>query len=606
MLGHWKRALVVLAVALAGLAVLDASTTRALAVGKARAAAKADSTRSTRQSLKAALRLEVQGDNAKRNELLASAMEQAPNHPAARWHSGHVRYQEKWIEYDALPETLAEDRRHQTYRFMREKYPDTVQGQLGLAQWCAKNKLPDRQRAHLTRVLEADPDHAQARAMLGHRRVNGVWVSPAEIVASNAAAQREARALRQWIPRLTTLGNKVTRGSDRERRAALEQLKAISDPAAVSAIEQVFTNHSEGGAETALQMFSRINGHEASLALARQAVLSPFPPVRQAAAELLSSRDVDGYVPALLSAMVLPIQSRMALYRDSTGRTTYRHIFYREGQDLGQLAVMDTEYRPQLMPAGEDPEEWRQRVAQARRFDAAQKARARELALAQENARIQAFNARVSSVLAKATGEPAPPSPERWWDWWNDYNEVYVEDYKPVATYHQRNERVVNPGRAPIRPRRRKDCLAAGTCTWTDTGPKEIDKVRVGDLVLAQHVETGELAYKPVLRTTIRPAEELLRVETESDSFECSGGHPFWISGAGWVKARELEPGTYLHGITETSPVRTVGESGVQKTYNLVVADFHTYFVGEGRVLTHDNTVRNRTNAIVPGLLETD
>jgi hypothetical protein len=32
------------------------------------------------------------------------------------------------------------------------------------------------------------------------------------------------------------------------------------------------------------------------------------------------------------------------------------------------------------------------------------------------------------------------------------------------------------------------------------------------------------------------------------------------------------------------------------------VADFHTYFVGDGRILSHDNTPRNPTNSIVPGL----
>ena len=31
------------------------------------------------------------------------------------------------------------------------------------------------------------------------------------------------------------------------------------------------------------------------------------------------------------------------------------------------------------------------------------------------------------------------------------------------------------------------------------------EEIRIGDRVLAQDVETGELAYKPVLQTTIRP-----------------------------------------------------------------------------------------------------
>ena len=35
---------------------------------------------------------------------------------------------------------------------------------------------------------------------------------------------------------------------------------------------------------------------------------------------------------------------------------------------------------------------------------------------------------------------------------------------------------------------------------------------------------------------------------------------------------------------------------------NLRVADFHTYFVGKQKILTHDNTIRKPTNCVVPGL----
>ncbi|MCP3690932.1 MAG: hypothetical protein GY917_01945 [Planctomycetaceae bacterium] len=38
------------------------------------------------------------------------------------------------------------------------------------------------------------------------------------------------------------------------------------------------------------------------------------------------------------------------------------------------------------------------------------------------------------------------------------------------------------------------------------------------------------------------------------------------------------------------------------KTYNLIVDGHHTYFVGAGQVLSHDNSVRQPTNAVVPGL----
>jgi hypothetical protein len=76
----------------------------------------------------------------------------------------------------------------------------------------------------------------------------------------------------------------------------------------------------------------------------------------------------------------------------------------------------------------------------------------------------------------------------------------------------------------------------------------------------------------------------------------------FWVSGEGWVKSRKLTPGMVLH--TAEGPVRVSNVTAGQhaQTYNLVVADFNTYFVGEQKILSHDNTVRRITRSIVPGL----
>ncbi|HTN76086.1 MAG TPA: polymorphic toxin-type HINT domain-containing protein, partial [Pirellulaceae bacterium] len=157
----------------------------------------------------------------------------------------------------------------------------------------------------------------------------------------------------------------------------------------------------------------------------------------------------------------------------------------------------------------------------------------------------------------------------------------------------------MNLGFAPVG----LDCLAAGTPVWTSAGQIAVERVQVGDLVLSQNIETGELTYKPVLKTTVRPAGQLVRIEAGYDEhIETSGGHPFWVSGAGWVKARELKSGMLLHTPTQSLAISRVEQGAHAKTYNLVVADFHTYFAGEMRLLSHDNTVRRSTDILVPGL----
>lgn len=48
--------------------------------------------------------------------------------------------------------------------------------------------------------------------------------------------------------------------------------------------------------------------------------------------------------------------------------------------------------------------------------------------------------------------------------------------------------------------------------------------------------------------------------------------------------------------------IKAVEQVDDAEAFNLVVADFHTDFIGEGLILTHDNTPREPTNALVPGL----
>lgn len=59
-----------------------------------------------------------------------------------------------------------------------------------------------------------------------------------------------------------------------------------------------------------------------------------------------------------------------------------------------------------------------------------------------------------------------------------------------------------------------------------------------------------------------------------------------------------------LHGLRDAVRVVETQRGSRQETYNLIVAEFQTYFVGEDRVLCHDNTNRRATNAVVPGLIE--
>jgi hypothetical protein len=85
---------------------------------------------------------------------------------------------------------------------------------------------------------------------------------------------------------------------------------------------------------------------------------------------------------------------------------------------------------------------------------------------------------------------------------------------------------------SPYLPYLHTSCFAAGTPVWTVEGPRPVERIAIGDLVLSQNVETGELAYKPVLRTTIGQPVELVAVKAGEDTIQCTGGHAFWVPAA--------------------------------------------------------------------------
>ncbi len=489
--------------------------------------------------------------------------------------------------------------------------------------WCTQHKLEDQACAHWTKVLSLAPDQPEARRELGFQMVNGTWLSQQEIADARVQVDNIQAALHRWTPKLRKLLKRWEGSNRRACELARQELMAIKDPDVVPVIEAVFCT--EGG-ETALlgiELLKNIKAAEAAGALAWQAVFSPWEPIRSAAAAALKEQRRHDYVPPLLAAMRAPIQAHYELYDSPSGGFLMRRALYQEGPEQRELAVLDVARPGIFLPTGKSVGPWdlranpalRQQVARLRTEDQQRQltdlavARAEAVAQAlQEQAVIDAqnlstanLNARLCSILAQATGDAQPASPDDWYSWWNEYNEITTQGDKPIKfTYANSTEPNVTVAQAP--EVRQYSCLVAGTPVWTELGSVPVEQVRVGDRVLACDCETGRIMLKPVLKTIVNPGKALFCLCTVGETLEVTGGHVFWVSGEGWVKARQLQPEMRLHTLKGTVDLESVEPGGEQDTYNLVVADFHTYFVGQQKILTHDNTIRKPTNCIVPGL----
>jgi hypothetical protein len=116
-----------------------------------------------------------------------------------------------------------------------------------------------------------------------------------------------------------------------------------------------------------------------------------------------------------------------------------------------------------------------------------------------------------------------------------------------------------------------------------------IDQVCVGELVLSRNPESGETAYKPVLARTLKPRSPMAKLSVGDDSLSATPGHFFWTAD-GWKKARDLTTSTSLSAENGRTTLARTEEAEPVQAYNLIVADFSTYFVGKSRVLVHDAT----------------
>lgn|SRR5262249_48423722 len=128
-------------------------------------------------------------------------------------------------------------------------------------------------------------------------------------------------------------------------------------------------------------------------------------------------------------------------------------------------------------------------------------------------------------------------------------------------------------------------------------GTKPIQKIHVGDWVLAEDPETGERGPRQVTEFILGIGPKKLigiSLAGSSASVTATDAHPFWdVTVGAWVRAKDLKPGDELR----TEAGRTVQVSQVhaesvpfQAVYNLTIEGLHTYYVlfGQQPVLVHN------------------
>lgn len=137
--------------------------------------------------------------------------------------------------------------------------------------------------------------------------------------------------------------------------------------------------------------------------------------------------------------------------------------------------------------------------------------------------------------------------------------------------------------------------FTGGTLVWSERGLQEIEYIAVGEKVLSRCELTGEVAYKPVVRTMLSDDVDIyflwyVKNNGHLDCVKPTANHPFWVEQKGWTLAISLQEGDRL--LLQDGKYVSVLEFEQKyqtSVHNIEVEDFRTYFVGEKGLWVHND-----------------
>ncbi|AXR60291.1 hint domain-containing protein [Leptospira mayottensis] len=140
-------------------------------------------------------------------------------------------------------------------------------------------------------------------------------------------------------------------------------------------------------------------------------------------------------------------------------------------------------------------------------------------------------------------------------------------------------------------------CFVAGTLVLTGRGLKTIERIKVGEEVLAYDPRTNTQTFKSVVRLFNNESSELLKINFgDGEEVNTTPGHRFFTDNRGFVLASELTTkDLFLDKSGNTVTIHSIEKETLKEktsVFNFEVEDYHTYYVSEECILVHNDSVK--------------
>jgi len=249
------------------------------------------------------------------------------------------------------------------YNALRHQHPDTPDGHWALAEWCRDNKLAELRKQHLERIVELEPDHRQARSLLGYNQIagqwrtreehmaaigkvlhKGEWLYPQEIEINERKAEANRRR-QEWIANLKRWKDWLGGPKDVTARSYIGE---ISDPAALPALQLGLADEQipDQVREMFVRAMGRIGTFDALMMLAERSLTDRSQEIRAVSLDLL----VDSPQPAVVNYFIQQLRSK-----DNAviNRAAYALLRFKDDRAVAPLIdVLVTKHKSTVVSGG--------------------------------------------------------------------------------------------------------------------------------------------------------------------------------------------------------------------------------------------------------------
>lgn len=234
-------------------------------------------------------------------------------------------YGELAIDRDRVRRIVEQSPAEAEYARRSPSVSDTAEAQFALSMWCRDNGHAEGMKRHLRRVLELQPDHEEARTLLGFQQVDGQWMTREDVLASRGLrrwqgeflTQQEVELLQKteqieaaqiaWRRRLAKLRTDLNHRNAETARLAAATLDNLADPEAVPELLSLLADETEPLVRRRLvAIVGRLGTRPCLIALADLALSDPDLEIRAVALDFLAADGRPGLAVPFVAALNSP------------------------------------------------------------------------------------------------------------------------------------------------------------------------------------------------------------------------------------------------------------------------------------------------------------